>query len=293
MPSRRSSLPAFALYGEAEQAAPSLHVESIATRSELYEWEIHSHVHRGLHQILWLNAGPVDALLDETRTQAEGPLAIVIPPAVAHAFRFSPDTDGVVMTLDARRIVEGGDTQLGDALAALFEAPRVLKLPEHAAQRLGPLMAALHREASLNDHSPVPAWLARCAIWLLAQEARRERSGPPREAGRDALYTRWVVLMEAHYRDHWPVSRYAQRLGLSEERLNRLVRTETGRNAQALLHERLLREACRRLVHVAAPVSQIGFELGFDDPAYFSRFVRRHTGLGPRAYRERALGAAG
>jgi AraC family transcriptional activator of pobA len=45
-------------------------------------------------------------------------------------------------------------------------------------------------------------------------------------------------------------------------------------------------------VHVAAPVSRIGFELGFDDPAYFCRFFKRHAGCGPRAYRERALKAA-
>ena len=59
-----------------------------------------------------------------------------------------------------------------------------------------------------------------------------------------------------------------------------------------LLHQRLAREATRRLVHVAMPVSQLAFELGFDDPAYFCRFFKRQTGLSPRAYRERAQGPA-
>ena len=105
---QRAELPAFALYGEARAAAPAmLHVESIASRSRLYDWEIDSHVHHGLHQLLWLRAGPVQARLDESRTDAEGPLAIAIPPAVAHAFRFTPQTDGMVLTLDARRLAEG------------------------------------------------------------------------------------------------------------------------------------------------------------------------------------------
>jgi AraC family transcriptional activator of pobA len=64
------------------------------------------------------------------------------------------------------------------------------------------------------------------------------------------------------------------------------------RNAQALLHARLVREASRRLVRIAAPVSTIAFELGFSDPAYFCRFFKRHTGSAPRDYRAR-LGAAG
>ncbi len=98
-----------------------------------------------------------------------------------------------------------------------------------------------------------------------------------------------MVLLESHYREHWPVSRYAEQLGLSTERLNRMVRNETGQNAQSLIHTRLAREACRRLVHVAAPVSRLAFDLGFQDLAYFCRFFKRHTGLGPREYRTRTL----
>jgi AraC family transcriptional regulator, transcriptional activator of pobA len=67
------------------------------------------------------------------------------------------------------------------------------------------------------------------------------------------------------------------------------VRTETGCNVQSLIHARLAREAKRRLFHVAAPVSKLAFELGFDDPAYFCRFFKRHVGLSPRAYRSQAL----
>jgi AraC family transcriptional regulator, transcriptional activator of pobA len=242
--------------------------------------------------VLWVQRGPVQAVLDSNQHRAEGPVAVVIPPPVAHAFRFTPQTEGTVLTLDARRLAEGDASGTGAALQALFAAPRLLPVPAHEAGRLQALFSSLHAESSADEASPVPTWLARCIVWRLAQLARREADGPPREAGRDLLYTRWVVLLEAHYREHWPVSRYAEALGLSTERLNRLVRAETGHNAQALLHDRLLREACRRLVHVAAPVSRIGFELGFEDPAYFTRFFRRLAGCSPRDYRTRARGAA-
>lgn len=294
--SRRAELPAFALYGETRRALPAmLHVESIESRSRLYDWEIHSHVHHGLHQLLWLRAGPVQALLDESRAEAVGPLVIAIPPTVAHAFRFTPRTDGLVLTLDARRLAEGEAEAFGRALQTLFAQPRVMAVPAHEVDRLQALFAALHVETRADEDSPVPTWLARSVVWRLAhiaQQASRHDTGTPLAKARDALYTRWVVLMEAHYREHWPVSRYAQRLGLSTERLNRLVRAETGQNAQALLHARLFREACRRLVHVAAPVSRIGFDLGFEDPAYFCRFFKRQAGIGPREYRARAADAA-
>lgn len=285
---RSASLPAFALYGEpGRPGLPLLHIESIEARSRLHAWEIDSHVHHGLHQIVWLQAGPVTALLDDTRSEGHGPLAVVIPPAVAHAFRFSPASDGCVLTVDARLLTEGDDSQLGAALQALFAAPRVLAVPPADAAPLQALCQALLAESTRDADTPVPTWLARAFVWRLAEQVRRGLSGATREAGHDALYTRWLVLLEAHYRAHWPVTQYAERLGLSADRLNRLVRAETGTTAQAALHARLMREARRRLVHVAAPVSRIGFELGFEDPAYFCRFFKRHAGVAPSEYRAR------
>ena len=298
-------LPAFTLYGEAPSGpgALVLHIESIDSRSRLYDWEIDAHVHQGLHQVLWLRTGRAAAMLDETRISAQGPCALVIPPGVAHAFSFSPGSEGHVFTVNATRLAEGeapGQGGVGEALQTLFARPRSLSpAPDGAeVERLQALFEALLAEHLASDAgSPVPLWLARAVVWRLAQLALREdrdnikgskgNQGSRRAASADrqSLYTRWVVLMESHYLEHWPVSRYAERLGLSTERLNRMVRAETGLNAQALLHARLAREACRRLVHVAVPVSRLAFELGFEDPAYFCRFVKRLTGLSPRAYR--------
>jgi AraC family transcriptional activator of pobA len=254
-------------------------------------------MHQGLHQVLWLRRGHVDAMLDESRVVNDGPVALVIPPGVAHAFRFAPHSDGFVLTVNAPLLAEGDAAAAGHALQTLFAAPRMLKLDAASpdAGRLQALFEALLQENEAADSAdgPVPLWLTRAVVWRLAQLAQRDQAHATRRlgAGQQLLYTRWVVLMEANYLAHWPVSRYAERLGLSTERLNRMVRAETGLNAQALLHARLAREACRRLVHVAAPVSKLAFELGFDDPAYFCRFFKRHTGQSPRDYRVQALAA--
>ena len=100
-----------------------------------------------------------------------------------------------------------------------------------------------------------------------------------------ALFTRFLVLLEQHFLEHWPIERYASQLGLSTQRLNRLTRAESGRSALELIHDRLTREACRRLTYIAAPVASLAIDLGFEDPAYFSRFFKRRTGLSPARWR--------
>jgi AraC family transcriptional activator of pobA len=40
------------------------------------------------------------------------------------------------------------------------------------------------------------------------------------------------------------------------------------------------------LIYSSAPVSLIAYELGFSDPAYFSRFFKRRIGTTPSVFRE-------
>ena len=287
-----SGVPSFALYGEAaEPGGEMLHIEEVQSRSRLYRWEIEPHVHHGLYQVLWLQQGTANLVLDEWRGEVSGPAAIVVPPRVVHGFRFAPGTDGLVLTLSARFLVEGDFQAVGEAFRALFAAPGVLRLNEDAAsaERLSALFRELAAEFNLpaSGDAPVVGWLARAVVWRLAQARAQGQQAPSERAHRhQALFTRFQLLVEQHFLEHWPIEKYASRLGLSTARLNRLVQAEGARSALDLVHERLTREACRRLIYVAAPAANLSAELGFEDPAYFSRFFKRRTGMSPHKYRQ-------
>lgn len=293
------AIPRFALYGEvAEPGQEMIHIEEVQSRSRLYHWEIQAHVHQGLYQVLWVYQGRADLSLDERREQVRGPAAIVIPPGVVHGFRFAPDTDGLVLTLSARFLVEGEFQNVGDAFRGLFAAPGlvVFEATDPVAARLDALCRTLAAEFNQpgQPDSPVVGWLARSVVWRLAQaRAQGAQPGGDKAHRHQALFTRFLLLVEEHFLEHWSLEQYASRLGLSTARLNRLVRAEYGQPALELVHERLTREACRRLVYIAAPAANLGLELGFEDPAYFSRFFKRRTGMSPHRWRRAHLGAAG
>ncbi len=288
-----AAIPRFMLYGEtAGDGVDELHVEEIQSRSRLYRWEIDAHVHTAHHQLLWLQRGHADVALDESRSTVEGPALVAIPPGVVHAFRFEPHSQGHVVTLSPRALVEGQPAVEPAALRALFGQPQVLALDAgDDGARLAALFEQLQSEfvAPGQAGSPVPLWLARAVVWRAAQvaarEARAARPGLRSSGAHHALQLRFLALVEAQHLSHWPVQRYADRLGTSTDRLNRVTQAHAGRSAQQVIHDRLLREACRRLTYLVAPVSRIGFELGFEDPAYFCRFFKRGTGMSPSRYR--------
>lgn len=288
-----SAIPAFALYGEsAADQHGLLHIEEIQSRSRLYQWEIDPHVHRGLYQVVWLQGGMADLVLDNVHETVTAPAAIVVPPRVVHGFHFTPVTSGQVLTISAQ-FLSDTDTQANGTEAArkLFSAPRIIHFSANDpnATRLGSLMNELLSEFTLpNDpQSPIPGWLAQSVIWRLARShVLGQLNMGERAHLHHAVITRFLSLVEQHFLEHWPMQRYASELGLTIPRLNRITQSLCICNALELVHERLTKEACRRLIYIAAPAANLAAELGFDDPAYFSRFFKKRTGMSPKQYRK-------
>ncbi len=294
MRSLRRDVPSFSLYGEQASAQnDGVHIEDIQSRSRKYLWKISSHRHALLSQCILVAEGPVAATLDEVQVALTGPAVMIIPAGTVHSFQFRADTKGQVLSVDLARILSTA-TAHRSPIEALFSEARTIDLRGDAplAQRLAALFDRLGQEFRQPESwaTPVSAWLACCVLWVLALGAGLR--GPPGLRGdKDAeTLRRFRQLIESQYLKKWPVRRYARQLGLSETSLNRLCLRLTGGTAFHLIQQRLALEARRRLLHAPGSVSGIAGELGFKDPAYFSRFFRRHCGSGPAEFRVRHRG---
>lgn len=104
--------------------------------------------------------------------------------------------------------------------------------------------------------------------------------------GNNAHYLqRFRQLLEAGFRAHHPVSHYAQELGITHDRLHAICMRELDKTPKSLIAERLAREAALGLERSTLSVKQLSYSLGFKDPAHFSNFFRRMTGLTPGRFR--------
>jgi len=82
------------------------------------------------------------------------------------------------------------------------------------------------------------------------------------------------------------VTAIAAQLKMSPHYLSDLLRQETGRSAIDHIHSYLITEAKNLLIGADLTVAQIAYQLGFENPPYFSRLFRKETGISPVAYRK-------
>ena len=295
---RTPEIPQFTLYGELMPIdnAEFVHIELIETRSRLHDWHIASHTHRGLFQVLFLLGGQVQARIDSATWECEGPTVITIHPSVVHGFEFSKEAHGFVLTVD-QSVLFGAQAALHDDIfSALFLEPLVIDLaraPE-VRQRIESLLAHLMTEFSspLDGHALMLDWLARSVLLLLLRQHTDHRSADLSGRASFETFSRFRALVEAHYHAQWSVAQYADQLHIAETRLNRLCLKLGGKSAFDMAQHRLMLEARRKLTYVPASVSSIAYELGFQDPAYFSRAFKRHTGMTPKQFRRQSASLA-
>ncbi|WP_431263641.1 helix-turn-helix domain-containing protein [Roseateles chitinivorans] len=292
---RQGSTPVYALYGEdgRSQALDGLHLESIADRSRLHNWEIQPHRHGALVQLLLIERGRVTVRMDDEERVLRAPALVWVPALAVHGFRFAPETEGLVVTLDQGRLRDLLD-HLPELLESLSE-PRLVAL-DRGATVTRALFAVGH--GLREDYAGAGAWRAPAldhAVALLATQAAR--FGAPDGASQGNAHapgdgralqhlTRYREQVERHFRRQPAVAALAEPLGITPTQLNRLCRRHLQCSALAVLHQRVLLEAKRELGYTNLMVRQIADGLGFADPAYFTRFFLRHTGKSPSAWRE-------
>jgi len=101
-----------------------------------------------------------------------------------------------------------------------------------------------------------------------------------------ACLARLLNLVEQHHSTKHHVAFYAQQLELPPKRLNHYTQQALGKSVTQLLHARLLTESKRLLIYSACKIKEISYTLGFQEPAYFSRFFKNKTGKYPEQFRQ-------
>lgn len=285
-------VPKFFLYGEEGSSNNSefVHVETIAARSEMRGWRIKPHRHGKLFQLLFLDNGYADISLDNSKIRVDTPCVIAVPTGVVHGFVFSPNMEGYVVSIAESMAHRPDLSNVENIFESVLERSSVVKFSNDARgfSTLYSYCNLLSAELDARDVGMPYAceWLVKMMMLKLYRAIKHRDEGQQVGSSSNSLYYQFQKLLEKNYRSHKTVTQYADVLQTSVSTLNRVCRTVKGVSAKAIIAERVFVEAKRSLLYTQVNVDQVAYNLGFEDPAYFSRFFKNKSGLSPTAFRQ-------
>lgn len=275
-------IPTFSLFGENGLLPDILHCERIVDRAAGHEWRIYPHRHAHLHQFFFVQTSGAVLRVDG-HEEIMKPMTIVsIPQWIVHAFEFPEDTQGYVLSIPAaefpevfsdERTVVPGMTQWAISTAT---------------KEFVDLFEALYREF-IRPSAQRQLILRSIAGMIASRVSQNLQQGSDLDQAKatSQIMQRFENLVRENFRNRMSISYYAGQLAMTPTHLNRTVRAHSGHSTLAYIEICTFNEACRQIAYTRMTIAEIGFQLGYDDPAYFSRAFKRVTGLSPGNYRKR------
>ncbi|MFJ1300745.1 helix-turn-helix domain-containing protein [Pseudomonadota bacterium AL_CKDN230030165-1A_HGKHYDSX7] len=248
------------------------------------------HRHNYYH-LLWMSRARGTHLLDFQSFEVRDHAVFFLSPGQLHAWTSSVRPAGYVLNISTAffaRMFPQADDIAKFPFFHLTGGTPVLYLSPAQHDAMVPLLQAIEQE--LLDRRTGRYDIVRSYLLILLTQLRRlhpAEADSPQSGASLSLLKRLGLLIDAHYLDFDSVGRYAETLCVSERQLNDAVRRITGQTASQLIQQRIALEAKRLLCNTALHVAQIAYRLNFDDPAYFARFFKKHTGGTAGEFRKR------
>ncbi|MEI8718122.1 helix-turn-helix domain-containing protein [Mesorhizobium sp. ISC11] len=282
------SIPDFFVYGEPVRPLDVgfLHVETVLARGNIHLGEVAAHKHPQMGQITFWTSGSGTYRIEDRSWDFSAPAVSFVPSTIVHGFSIGPGTDAIVVS-----VADGALAAIAAHSLLPLDRPVFADgMPQHAAwARLAAVLemiAAEYAEAQAGNDRVLQALIA----VALSHIARLSPETKDATASSDASLALGLRrLADAHFRDNWPVDRYVEALATTSHLLDKASRAVLGSGVKRVISERRLLEAKRLLLFTVRTVEDIAYEIGFDDPAYFSRFFRARVGEAPASWRRKQL----
>jgi AraC-like DNA-binding protein len=170
--------------------------------------------------------------------------------------------------------------------------PAPVQVPAEPAAEIRRLLAGLHRQqagaAPLRD-ALRKAYLK--TLLLHFTQLSQQQFGEAVRAASSGLVTRFQRLLEQHYTRWKSVHEYAAHLRVTANHLSVTTRRQTGHTAGEHIRRRLMLEARGLAAAGDTTLKEVAYQLGFDDPAHFSKLFKRCTGTTFSDFRQQRLAA--
>ncbi|MEL6659066.1 MAG: AraC family transcriptional regulator [Bacteroidota bacterium] len=167
-----------------------------------------------------------------------------------------------------------------------INSPSYLQLSEEELPDFIQTLTEVQQE--IKQLQPDSSHLLRALLYYLLIRLNRvyqAQTGQEKSFYQEPIILRFRKLLEAHIHEKQRVREYADLLGISTSRLNKLLRLYFGKSASEVIKDRLVLAIKKELLFSDKTIAEIGYELGFSEPSNFNRFFKSMTQMPPHEYR--------
>lgn len=127
-------------------------------------------------------------------------------------------------------------------------------------------------------------------LLLLSERERKKQNVTELKKGPDLDYVMlFKEALDANYKSKKQVSFYAEKILITEKRLNQATTRLLSKTPKEFINDRIMLEAKRLLAHTTESIKEIGFDLGFDEPTNFIKYFRKNSHSTPAEFRKKNI----
>lgn len=291
----KKSIIQYNLYGENDKAVipDFVHCETIETRSKAHDWEIKPHVHLNLLQIFLFERGEGVIVGEKEETVLQPPCIVIMPAHKLHGFRYSAETNGRVITLSDSFL----DNLFKDSPNVNLELNQMRHIPiEGETVRFESLIRIIdHISVELYENFSekrlaIQAYLSILLVQVFRFAQQDEKQLLDTDNRQLAYFQAFQKDIKKSLSASKTVAEYAKALNITTVHLNRICQSVAHKSALEVVHEHIINEAKKYLLHTSYNITEICYMLGFNDPAYFSRLFKQEVGKSPKLFRGNVKG---
>lgn len=252
--------------------------------------DLHQYNKSDYFKVIWNRGGRLSFLLEGQKVDVDkDQLTCLTPLQNPNCAELSGDYFILLFNQEFYCIHENDDEVSCEGL--LFwgssELP-VIQLDENEKPKFETLFQVFEDE--LNTRDNIQGEMLRMLLKRLIIKSTRlaRKQFFPQDLGKKntELIRQFNILVEQYFRKYHQVGEYADLLHKSPKTLSNVFAEAGQKSPIQMIHQRIVLEAKRQLLKTEKLAKEIAFDLGFDEPAHFSRFFKKKTGESPTEYRE-------
>ena len=259
---------------------------------EEIEHNLIPHLH-DFYSIFWIESGEAIHATEFVEYSLKADTILFVPPGLKHRMYIDKSVGGTYILFNEEFIQYNRTNHVPLKEYRLFnnsDFKSLITVTPEKHEKLNNITGLIFEELKNTDDYSQDIVLNLLHLFLL--ESRRifdQQNQAPKEESEttpDTTIIKFKQLIEENFAKEKNVSLYAEMLNMNPSCLNELTKRTTGITAGELIRNRVIDETKKLLYSSSMSGKEIAYELGFDDPAYFSRFFKKYTGTTLKEFRD-------